>query len=147
MGFNLDPLQEYTDRLLGLIDGQTRIADQVFPSSSQAMILFVERILDNPLMDYVTTLIDCLRQGSETEMYLKAVVGTYHQLYRFVRYLNKPKDATTEFRETVFNHVDGLFAEHIEPYLRVELDYYKKRCDAVVDLWKKKVLRSCYDDV
>ena len=106
------------------------------------MILFVERVLEIPLMDYVTTLIDRLRQGSDTEMYLKAVVGTYQQLYRFVRYLNKPNDATTTFRLTLFHHVNDLFAEQVEPYLRVELDYYKKRCDSVVVSWKKKVPAS-----
>jgi len=106
------------------------------------MILFVERVLDIPLIDYVTTLTDRLRQGTDTEMYLKAVVGTYQQLYRFVRYLNKPKDATTAFRQTLFNHVDQLFAEQVEPYLRVELDYYKKLCDSVVESWKKKVSTS-----
>ena len=103
------------------------------------MILFVKRVLTVPLMDYINTLIDRLRQNTDTEMYLKVVVGTYHQLYRFVRYLNKPKDATTHFRKMLFDHIDGLFAEHIEPYLRVELEYYKKRCDSVVESWNKKV--------
>jgi len=106
------------------------------------MILFVERVLDIPLTDYVTTLIDRLRQGTDTEMYLRAVVGTYQQLCRFVRYLNKPKDATTAFRLKLFHHVNELFAEQVEPYLRVELDYYKKRCDSVVVSWKKKVPAS-----
>lgn len=133
-------MQEYIDRLLGQLDGQTRIADRVFPSPSKAMILFTQQVLDTILMEYSVYLIDRTRQGLETEVYVRTVVGTYHQCRRLVRYLNKPKDATTEFRETLFAHVDMLFIPHIEPYLRVELDYYRKCCDSVVDSWKKKVL-------
>jgi hypothetical protein len=132
-------MQEYTDRLLGQLDGQTRIADRVFPSSSKAMILFTKQVLETILMDYATFLIDRTRQGSETEVYLKTVVGTYHQYRRLVRYLNKPKDATTIFRSTLFEQIDTLYTPHIEPYLRVESDHYKKCCDSVVDSWKQKV--------
>ena len=139
MGLNLDPLQEYVDRLLGQLDGQTRIADRVFPSSSQAMILFTKQVLDSILMSYATFLIDRTRQGSETEIYLKTVVGTYHQCRRLVRYLNKPSDATTEFRSTLFAHIDKLYIPHIELYLRVESEHYRKCCDSVVDSWKQKV--------
>lgn len=141
-GLNLDPMQDYVDRLLGQLDGQTRITDRVFPSSSKAMILFTKRVLDNILMDYATFLIDRTRQGSEAEVYLKTVVGTYHQCRRLVRYLNKPKDATTEFRNTLSGHIDTIYTPHIEPYLRVELDHYKKCCDSVVDSWKQKVSPS-----
>jgi Exocyst complex component Sec10 len=132
-------MQEYVDRLLGQLDGQTRIADLVFPLPSKTMIAFVKRVLDTVLQDYFTCLIDRTRQDSETETYLKTVVGTYHQCLRLVRYLNKPKDATTKFRASLFGHVDNLYTPHIEPYLRVELEYYRKRSDSVVDSWKKKV--------
>jgi Exocyst complex component Sec10 len=132
-------MQEYVDRLLGQLDGQTRIADHVFPSSSRAIVLFTEQVLDKILMEYSTYLIDRTRQGSDTEIYLKTVVGTYHQCRRLVRYLNKPKDATPEFRQSLYAHVDALFIPHIEPYLRVELEHYKKGCDSVVESWKRKV--------
>ena len=132
-------MQEYIDRFLGQLDGQTRIADRVFPSSTKAMILFIKQVLDSILMDYTTTLIDQTRQGFDTELYLKTVVGTYHQCRRLVRYLNKPCDATTEFRTTLYNHIDTLFTPHIEPYLRVESEYYRKCCDSIVDSWKQKV--------
>jgi Exocyst complex component Sec10 len=132
-------MQEYMDQLLVQLDGQTRIANCVFPSPSTAMVLFTKQVLDSLVMDYATGLIDRVRQGAETEVYLKAVVGTYHQSRRLVRYLNKPTDATTEFRYSLFAHIDKLFSPHIEPYLRVELEHYKKCCDSIVDLWKKKV--------
>ena len=132
-------MQEYVYRLLGQLDGQTRIADRVFPSPSNAMILFVEQVIDSVLTDYSTYLIGRARQGSETEVYLKTVVGTYHQCCRLVQYLNKPKDATSEFRRTLFAYIDMSFLPHIDPYLRVELDYYRRCCDSVVDSWKKKV--------
>jgi hypothetical protein len=135
-------MQEYVDRLLGQLDGQTRIADRVFLSSSKAMILFTRQVLDSILMDYATFLIDRTRQGSETEVYLKTVAGTYHQCRRLVRYLNKPKDASTEFRRTLFAHIDTLYIPHIKSYLRVESEYYRKCCDSVVDSWKQKVYHS-----
>src|SRR5271169_3174747 len=132
-------MQEYVDRLLGQLDGQTRIADRMFPSPSNAMILFTKQVLDSCLLDYSTYLIGRTRQGSEAEVYLKTVVGTYHQCCRLVQYLNKPKDATRDFRQTLFAHIDMSFTPQIDPYLRVELDHYRRCCDSVVDSWKKKV--------
>ena len=132
-------MQEYVDRLLAQIDGQTRIADRVFPSPAKAMILFTKRVLDRVLMDYATTLIDRTKQSTDIEVYLKAVVGTYHQCCRLVKYLNKPSDASIEFRPVLFQYLDSLYEPHIEPYLRVESDYYRKCCDSVVESWKKKV--------
>ena len=137
-------MQEYVDRLLGQLDGQTRVADHVFPEPSNAMKLFVKQVFDTVLLDYFTLLIDRSRQGSEADVYLKTVVGTYHQCRRLVQYLNKPKDATGDFRATLFDHVDSLFIPHVEPYLRVELDHYAKSCDAVVESWKKKVYPNTY---
>lgn len=139
MGLNLDPMQEYVDRLLGQLDGQTRIADRVFPSPAKAMALFTKQVLNIVLMDYANRLIDKTRNGSETEVYLKTIVGTYHQCRRLIMYLNKPKDATDEFRPALFEHLDVLFEPHVEPYLRVESEHYRKSCEAVVESWKKKV--------
>lgn len=127
------------DHLLGQLDGQTRIADKVFPSPSAAMTIFVKQVLSQVLMDYATQLVDKTRQGSETDIYLKAVVGTYDQCQRLVKYLNKPRDAGNDFRQDLSDYLDALFEPHIEPYLRVESDHYRKCCDAVVESWKKKV--------
>lgn len=135
-------MQEYVDRLLGQLDGQTLIADRVFPSPSETMSVFAKQVLANVVMDYATTLIDKTRQGSDAEIYLKTVVGTYHQCQRLVLYLNKPRDATKEFQRGLSAHLDALFEPHIEPYLRVESDHYRKCADAVVDSWKKKVYLS-----
>jgi len=132
-------MQEYIYQLLGQLDGQTRIADKIFPSPTKAMTMFIKQVFDLVLMDYSTTLIDRTRQGGETEVYLKAVVGTYHQCIRLVQYLNKPSDATSDFRPSLFSYINSLFEPHVEPYLRVELDFYKKSCDTVVESWKKKV--------
>ena len=139
LGLNLDPMQEYVDHLLGQLDGQTRIADKVFPSPSAAMTIFVKQVLSQVLMDYAIQLIDKTRQGSETETYLKTVVGTYLQCQRLVKYINKPRDANDSFRQNISDYLDTLFEPHIEPYLRVESDHYRKCCDAVVESWKKKV--------
>ena len=132
-------MQEYSDRLLGLLDGQTRIVDRVFLSPSDAMIAFTRQVIGHVLMNYATQLIDRTRQGNETDVYLKATVGSYHQCRRLVQYLNKPRDATSEFRTTLYAYLDSLFEPHIEPYLRVELEHYRKWCDSVVDSWKNKV--------
>ena len=132
-------MQEYVDHLLGQVDGQTWIADKVFPSPATAMTIFVKQVLDHVLLDYATQLIDKTRHGSETEVYLKAVVGTYQQCQRLVKYLNKPRGADDSFLQPLSDYLDTLFESHIEPYLRVESDHYRKCCDAVVEAWKKKV--------
>jgi len=132
-------MQEYVDRLLGQLDGQTRIADRVFRSPSQVMSAFTKQVLEKVLMEYATDIIDRTRQAGEVETYLKAVVGTYHQCRRLVVYLNKPKDATSAFRRDLSDYLDELFIPQVESYLRVESDHYRKCCDTVVDSWKKKV--------
>jgi recyclin-1 len=131
-------MQECVDKLLGQLDGQTLIADRVFPSPSAAMTLFTKQVLDSVLIDYATILIDGTRHGAETDTYLKAVVGSYQQCRRLVLYLNKPKDADKKFVLGLLEYVDSLFEPHVETFLRVELDFYRRSCDSVVESWKKK---------
>ncbi len=103
------------------------------------MSLFTKQVLGQVLIDYATQLIDKTRHGSETETYLKAVVGTFHQCQRLVKYLNKPRDAGSTFRRGLEDYLDTLFEMNVEPYLRVEEENYRRCCDAVVESWKKKV--------
>lgn len=139
-------MQEYVDRLLTQIDIQTRIADRVFPSSAKAIKLFTKQVLDVILIDYVNSLITRTRQGADVDVYLKTVVGTYHQCCRLIKYLNKPHDAAAEFRRTLYEHLNTLYSPHIEPYLRSESDHYRKCCHSVVESWKKKALPlPCFD--
>jgi len=132
-------MQDYVDRLTNLLDGQTLIADKIFPYPSAAMSLFTKQVLGQVLIDYATQLIDKTRHGSETETYLKAVVGTFHQCQRLVKYLNKPRDADPTFRKGLEDYLDTLFEMNVEPYLRVEEENYRRCCDAVVESGKKKV--------
>ena len=132
-------MQDYVDRLSSQLDGQTLVADHVFASPMKAMLAFVKEVVDTVLTDYTTKLIDCAKHGGDIEVYLKAVVGTYHQWRRLVMYLTNPRDATDQFPLMLSNYVDKLFEPQIEPYLRAELDHYKKGCDTVVDSWKQKV--------
>lgn len=145
LGLNLDPMQDYVDHLTNLLDGQTLLADKIFPSPSAAMSLFTKQVLGQILIDYATQLIDKTRHGSETETYLKAVVGTFHQCQRLVKYLNKPRDAGPTFRKGLEDFLDTLFEMNVEPYLRVEEENYRRCCDAVVESWKKKVSTTCLE--
>jgi len=133
----LEPSHVFLDRLSAAFNEQVVIIDRVFPPAANVLLPFLDRIGD-VISDYVTLLFDETHQRS-IESYLKAVSGIYEQSLHFAKSLQPTSTSGDDFYEAVDSIITKIFEPHIDLYLGEELDFFKRRSDAEVTEWKRKL--------
>jgi recyclin-1 len=138
--FIIGPAHDYFKELAELFTVQTEVIDQVFPPQLDALTPLLEKLAQEEIAFYVTTLLDESRQRS-IECYLKAFAGVYEQDVRFSRSV-KPSKAISkiDFTERVSQLVVSQpFEPYVEQYLQDELDFFTNKCEAEVKAWEQRL--------
>ena len=138
---SLDWAQRFFNNLSIAFNEQVSIVDRVFPTSISVVVPFLERIGDEVISDYITTLFDATRR-TNAESYLKSVSGTYEQSLEFAKSLRPTNDSGDEFYETVDRVIANAFDPHIDLYLNEELKFFKERSNSQVGEWEKQLLEQ-----
>lgn len=117
---------------------QIGILDQIFPTSVNAIVPFVQRVGNVVISGYLTTLYDeAHRTGIES--YLRAVSTTCDQCLEMVRSLRPTSASGDDFYETLDEIIATIFKPHIDLYLKEELEFFKKGSNAEVNNWEKQL--------
>lgn len=134
---DLNPSQIFFERLAAMLVKQATIIDQVFPPSIDVLTPFLERLCDEVISDFLTTLFDVAHdRGSET--YVKAVAGTFSQALRLVATLTPTKASPSDFAEQAKHAVVRCFEKHIDLYLKEEYDLFGTKSTAAVSDWERE---------
>ena len=142
---SLKPSLDFFQRLSTTLNDEIPTVQRVFPASTDVMRPFLDRVGEEVISEYVTTLFDEAHSGAK-ESYLKVVAGVFEQATRFSHSIGPPQthiqakqsggsDLKTKASE-VINHV---FEPHIDLYLQEELDFFTLRGKAEVDRWEKEL--------
>ncbi|KAF4629343.1 hypothetical protein G7Y89_g8799 [Cudoniella acicularis] len=137
-GIALEPSREFLEALAKKVNEQGDIIDRVFPPGEDVFQVFLDKIGEDILMEYVTPLFDEAHERSIAS-YLKAVSGIFEQTMRFGLTLKPTKNSTSDFAEKVKSVVAKVFEPHVDLYLQEELDYFKRLAETEVDDWEKKL--------
>lgn len=117
---------------------QVGIIDQIFPTSVNAIVPFVQRVGKTVIAEYLTTLYDEAHR-TNIESYLRAVSTTCDQCLEMTRSLRPTSASGDDFYEALDEVIAGIFEPHIELYLKEELEFFKKRSNTEVNDWEKQL--------
>lgn len=117
---------------------QVTIIDQVFPASVNAITPLLQKVGTAVISEYLTTLFD-ETHGTNVELYLKAVSGTYAQSLSFAKSLRPGRDSGDDFYETVDEIITKAFEPHIDLYLSEEVEVFKRKSDAELGFWERQL--------
>lgn len=134
-------LQPSHDFFLGLataVNEQALVIDRAFPPTVDVLLPFVDRVGEDIVSEYITTLFDEAHERG-VEVYLKAVSGVFEQGLQFAHSLTPAKGSKANFPEEVFRIVTRSFEPHVDLYLQEELDFFKRKSDAEVEAWEKRL--------
>jgi recyclin-1 len=134
----LEPSREFLEALAGKINEQANIIDRVFPPGEDVLQVFLDKIAEDILMEYVTPLFDEAHERNITS-YLKAVSGIFEQSLRFSLSLKPSKNSGEDFPEKTKSIVARVFEPHVDLYLSEEADHFKNLAESEVDEWDKKL--------
>ncbi|KAH0559396.1 hypothetical protein GP486_004090 [Trichoglossum hirsutum] len=135
---SLEPSHEFFSRLSAAINEQSSVIDRVFPQTVDVFLPFLERIGEDVISEYVTPLLDESHERN-IESYLKAVAGIFEQCFRFGRSLKPAIGSGSLFHKDVNRILARVFEPHVDLFLQEELDFFKKKSDAEVSGWERKI--------
>lgn len=137
-GVMLEPSREFLGRLSKKINEQANVINRVFPPGEDVLQIFLDKIGEDILMEYVTPLFDEAHERS-IPSYLKAVAGIFEQSMLFAATLKPSKNSGADFTEKVKAVVARVFEPHVDLYLQDELDHFKRLAETEVANWENKL--------
>ncbi|KFY30323.1 hypothetical protein V493_02000 [Pseudogymnoascus sp. VKM F-4281 (FW-2241)] len=136
---DLKPSLEFFETLLKLINEQAETIDKIFPPRSNVLEVFLERIGEDVIGDWVTPLFDESHERN-IQSYLKAVSGIFEQCVQFSLQIKPPSTTPPdEFKRKIRGIVVRVFEPHVDLYLQDELDFFKDEAEEQVSGWERKL--------
>lgn len=137
-GIALGPSRSFLEVLSVKLNEQADIIDRVFPAGEDAYQVFLDKVGEDILMEYITPLFDEAHERS-IPSYLKAVSGIFEQSLQFGLTLKPTKGSGDDFVQKVKTVITRVFEPHVDLYLQDELDNFKRLADAEVGTWESKL--------
>ena len=134
----LEPSREFFHGLAIAMNNETTIIDQVFPPAFDVLEPFLERVAEDIISEYITSLFDEAHDIS-TDVYLKAVAGVFDQATQLALSLKPTKGPKANFQEEALRIISQCFEPHIDLYLQEELDFFKQKSVEQVEAWEKRL--------
>ncbi|KAF1996145.1 secretion pathway protein Sls2/Rcy1 [Amniculicola lignicola CBS 123094] len=135
---NLQPSHDFFKELAITLNDEAAIIDRVFPPTVDVLLPFLERIAEDVISDYITSLFDEAHDMG-IEAYLKAVAGIFEQALQLAVSLTPSKGSKANFQEEAMRIITRCFEQHIDLYLQEELDFFKGKSVAEVEAWEKRL--------
>lgn len=134
----LEPSYDFFRGLAIALNQEAAIIDRVFPPTVDVLHIFLERVAEDVIAEYVTSLFDEAHDVS-IELYLKAIAGVFEQALQLAISLHSTKASSPDFRDEAIRIISHCFEQHIDLYLQEELDFFKRKSSAEVDTWEKRL--------
>lgn len=134
----LEPSRRFFGTLARKLNEQSGIIATVFPRPGRVFWAFVDKVREDIIMDYATSLFDEARERS-IESYLRAVSGLFEQCLQFMRSLEVSGCTKAENEERAKEQSQRVVEPHLDLYLQDELEFFQSRAEEEVGSWEKKL--------
>lgn len=138
---NLQPSHDFFHGLAVALNGEAAVIDRVFPTTIDVLQPFLERVAEDIIAEYLTTLLDEAHDIS-LEVYLKAIAGVFDQASQLAISLKPTRASLPSFSDDAMRTVSRCFEQHIDLYLQEELAFFTKKSAAEVDAWEKRLVEE-----
>lgn len=135
---SLQPSHDFFRGLAVALNEEAAIIDRVFPASVDVLQPFLDRVAEDVISEYVTSLFDEAHDVG-IEIYLKAVSGVFDQALQLAVSLKPTKGSKPDFRDEAIRIMSRCFEQHVDLYLQEELDFFKRQSAAEVEAWERRL--------
>lgn len=135
----LEPSHNFFRGLAIALNEEAAIIDRVFPPTVDVLQPFLERVTEDIISEYLTTLLDEAHDIS-IEVYLKAMAGVFDQALQLAMSLKPTQGSKPDFQQQAMRTISRCFEQHIDLYLQEELAFFTKKSAAEVDAWEKRLM-------
>ena len=135
---SLEPSRNFFEILLAKVNDQAGVVSRIFPNAGTVFIALLDRVKDDIIMEYTTSLFDEAHDRS-IAAYLKALSGVFEQTLLFFQSITPPEGSNLNMQERAKDYSLKIFEPHLDLYLQDELDFFTKGVEAEVQAWEKKL--------
>lgn len=138
-GIDFGAMDSYMKNLLYTVNREGSLIARVFPPEADFLLYFSERIANDVISDYITTLLSAA-QPLTPPLFLLATAATFGQVYRLVETVLEiePKNPLVT-KERVEDVVFKMFEPLMDDYLQEEADWIREVLEGVCEEWDQKV--------
>ncbi|PSR79186.1 secretion pathway protein Sls2/Rcy1 [Coniella lustricola] len=135
---SLEPSRQFFEILARKLNEQAGIVGKVFPQPGKVFWAFADKVREDVIMDYSTSICDEARVRS-IECYLRAVSGIFEQSLQFFRALDVPGCSKEENEQKAKEQAHRVVEPHLDLYLQDELEFYQDKAEEEVGNWERKL--------
>lgn len=137
-GVTLEPSQQFFEVLTKKLNDQAAVMETIFPKPGKVIWALVDKVREDIIMDYATSLFDEARERS-IESYLRAVSGIFEQCLQFARSLNVPGYTKDDNEARAKEQAHRVVEPHLDLYLQDELEFFQNKAEEEVGSWERKL--------
>ncbi|KAI0408190.1 exocyst complex component Sec10-like protein [Xylaria palmicola] len=134
----LGPSRAFFELLLHKLNEQSSNIGRIFPQPAAVFWLFVDKVREDIIMEYVTPLLD-VTHDRHTAAYLKAMSGLFEQCMQFVHSLEAPSGSNFSIQDHAKAICLKVFEPHMDLYLQEELETFATHAEREVVNWEQKL--------
>jgi recyclin-1 len=138
-GIDFSAMDSYMKHVLYVVQREGSLIARVFPTEADVLIEFTDRIANDVLSDYITTLLSAA-QPLQHPLFLLATAATFGQVYRLVDTVleiepKSPLVTKARAEDVIFR----MFEPLMDDYLQEEADWIREVLEGVCKEWDAKV--------
>ncbi|GAA5912094.1 hypothetical protein JCM8208_001026 [Rhodotorula glutinis] len=139
-GIDFSAMDHFMSSVLDILRREGSLIARVFPPQADVLLYFLERIANDVVSDYITTLLSAA-QPLENPLFLLATAATFGQVYRLVDAVLEvePRNAAgLVTKERAEDIVFRVFEPLMDDYLAEEGEWIREVLEGVCDEWDRK---------
>lgn len=138
-GIDFSAMDEFMTSTLAILTSEGSLIARVFPPEADVLLYFLERVANDVVSDYITSLL-AAAQPLQHPLFLLATAATFGQVYRLVDKVLEiePKNerVTKDRAEDV---VFRMFEPLMDDYLQEEGEWIRQVLEGICEEWDRKV--------
>jgi recyclin-1 len=138
-GIDFTAMDGFMKHVLYIVNREGSLIARVFPAAADVLIHFTERIANDVISDYITSLISAA-QALQPPLFLLATAATFGQVYRLVDAVLEIKPSSTMVtKERAEDVIFRMFEPLMDDYLNEEAEWIRSVLEEICAEWDLKV--------
>ncbi|GAA5820686.1 hypothetical protein JCM3770_001451, partial [Rhodotorula araucariae] len=137
-GIDFSAMDQFMASIIQILDREGSLIARVFPPASDVLLYFLERIANDVVSDYITTLLSAA-QPLQNPLFLLATAATFGQVYRLVDAVLaiEPKNELVT-KERAEDIIFRVFEPLMDDYLSEEGEWIREVLEGICEEWDRK---------
>ncbi|KAJ3080943.1 F-box protein: endocytic membrane traffic, recycling ReCYcling 1 [Rhizoclosmatium hyalinum] len=137
-----DDFALFIDHTLESCSTQATVVGQVFNPAMDAMTIFVSKVFEDSIAEYLVAVLTVARDGEGIAIYLHTLATSVHACDQFLGFISTADARVTVKTDLIRDAMRKIFAKDWEKYMIIEMDHLVKRMDAELKKWNNRKARS-----